>query len=182
MMRYYKNGNNVIATVGTLDCTEITAEEYETEKENARKRAEEQTVIAERTRPLTAEEVTAMLIRQQINSLTVDDNTALRMVEFYPEWATGTDYAAGFKVQHGGTLYKCLQAHTAQADWTPDAAPSLWAKVLIPDPDVIPEWEQPDSTNPYSKGDKVTHNGKTWTSTVDNNVWEPGVYGWTEAE
>lgn len=135
---------------------------------------------AERTRPLTAGEVTALLIKQQINTLTVDDNTALRMVEFYPEWTTDTDYATGFKVQYGGTLYKCLRAHTAQADWTPDASPSLWAKVLIPDPDVIPEWEQPDSTNPYMTGDKVTHNSKTWVSDIDNNVWAPGVYGWTE--
>ena len=135
---------------------------------------------AERTRPLTAREVTALLIKQQINTLTVDDNTALRMVEFYPEWASDTAYSAGYKVQYGGTLYKCLQAHTAQAAWTPDASPSLWAKVLIPDPDVIPEWEQPDSTNPYMQGDKVTHNGKTWVSDVDNNVWTPGVYGWTE--
>lgn len=135
---------------------------------------------AERTRPLTAWEVTDMLIKQQINTLTVDDNTALRMTEFYPEWASDTAYSAGYKVQYGGTLYKCLQAHTAQADWTPDASPSLWAKVLIPDPDVIPEWEQPDSTNPYMTGDKVTHNGKTWVSDIDNNVWTPGVYGWTE--
>ena len=132
---------------------------------------------AERTRPMTESEVSRLIIAQQINALTVDDNTALRMLEFYPEWATGTNYAVGFKVQYGGTLYKCLQAHTAQADWTPEAAPSLWAKVLIPDPDVIPAWEQPGSTNPYSKGDKVTHNGKTWVSTVDNNVWEPGVVG-----
>ena len=136
--------------------------------------------IEERTRPLTAGEVTALLIKQQINTLTVDDNTALRMLEFYPEWTTDTDYTTGFKVQYGGKLYKCLTAHASQADWTPDASPSLWAKVLIPDPDVIPEWEQPDSTNPYMTGDKVTHNGKTWVSDVDNNVWEPGVYGWTE--
>ena len=135
---------------------------------------------AERTCPLTESEVSRMLIAQQINTLTVDDNTALRMVEFYPEWTTDTDYATGFKVQYGGKLYKCLTAHASQADWTPDAAPSLWAKVLIPNPDVIPEWEQPDSTNPYMQGDKVTHNGKTWVSDVDNNVWTPGVYGWTE--
>ena len=64
--------------------------------------------------------------------------------------------------------------------WTPTEAPSLFAKVLIPDPDVIPKWEQPDSTNPYSKGDKVTHAGKTWESDLDGNVWAPGVYGWTE--
>lgn len=142
--------------------------------------ANAQAVIYERNRPLTAEEVTTLLIKQQINTLDADDNTALRMTAFYPAWEAGTDYATGFKVQYGGTLYKCLQSHTSQADWTPDAAPSLWAKVLIPDPDVISAWEQPGSTNPYSKGDTVTHNGKTWVSDVDNNVWTPGVYGWTE--
>ena len=136
--------------------------------------------VLERTRPLTAEEVSAMRIAQQINTLTVDDNTALRMREFYPEWAAGVDYGTGFKVQRGGVLYKVLQAHTSQDDWTPDAAPSLFAKVLIPDETVAPEWEQPGSTNQYSAGDKATHNGKTWVSAVDNNVWEPGVYGWTE--
>lgn len=135
---------------------------------------------AERTRPLTTEEVTSMLIRQQINTLSVDDNTALRMLEFYPEWAAGQAYAAGYKVQHGGKLWRCLQAHTSQDGWEPNNVPSLWAKVLIPDENVIPEWEQPDSTNPYNAGDKVTHNGKTWVSDVDNNVWEPGVYGWSE--
>ena len=83
----------------------------------------------ERTRPLTESEVSRLLIAQQINTLTVDDNTALRMVEFYPAWATGIDYATGFKVQHNGTLYKCLQAHTSQADWSPDAAPSLWMQI-----------------------------------------------------
>ena len=144
------------------------------------KKAQIESQIAENTRPMTESEVSRLIIAQQINSLTVDDNTALRMVEFYPEWASDTAYSAGYKVQYGGTLYKCLQAHTAQAAWTPDASPSLWAKVLIPDPDVIPEWEQPDSTNPYMTGDKVTHNGKTWVSDIDNNVWEPGVYGWTE--
>lgn len=134
----------------------------------------------DRTRPLTSEEVTALLIKQQINTLSVDDNIALRMVEFYPEWAAGQDYTAGYKVQYNGTLYKVLTAHTSQDDWTPDAAPSLFAKVLIPDETVVPEWEQPDSTNPYNAGDKVTHNGKTWVSDVDNNVWEPSVYGWSE--
>ena len=149
---------------------EIAAIEAEAEKFEA----------AERTRPLTAEEVTAMLIRQQINGLTVDDNTALRMREFYPEWAAGVDYDTGYKVQYGGALYKVLQAHTGQTGWEPENAPSLWAKVLIPDETIVPEWEQPDSTNPYSAGDKVNHNGKTWVSDVDNNVWEPGVYGWSE--
>ena len=85
---------------------------------------------AERTSPLTAEEVTAMLIRQQINSLTVDDNTALRMTEFYPEWASGMDYSIGYKVQYGGKLWRCLQAHTSQTGWEPSTATaSLWEEI-----------------------------------------------------
>ena len=136
--------------------------------------------VLERTRPLSFSEVQEMLVRQQINTMEVDDNTALRMTEFYPEWAADTDYTAGYKVQHGGKLWRCVQDHTSQDGWEPESAPSLWAKVLIPDETVVPEWEQPDSTNPYNAGDKVTHNGKTWISDVDNNVWEPGVYGWSE--
>ena len=136
--------------------------------------------VLERTRPLSFPEVQEMLVRQQINTLNVDDKTAVRMVEFHPEWASGMDYSTGYKVQRGGKLWRCLQDHTSQNGWEPDIAPSLWAKVLIPDETVVPEWEQPDSTNPYSAGDKVSHNGKTWVSDIDNNVWEPGVYGWTE--
>ena len=112
----------------------------------------------------------------------VTDEQALAVPALYPAWRSGVDYAAGIRVLYNGTLYKVLTAHTSQDDWTPDAAPSLFAKVLIPDETVIPEWEQPDSTNPYSAGDKVTHNGKTWVSDIDNNVWEPGVYGWTELD
>ena len=83
----------------------------------------------ERTRPLTAEEVTAMFIRQQINTLAVDDNTALRMVEFYPEWTAGTDYPAGHKAQHSGKLWRCLQAHTSQEEWEPENVPALWEEI-----------------------------------------------------
>ena len=134
----------------------------------------------EKSRHLTAEEVTVLIIRQQINTLSVDDNTALQMTEFYPEWASGVAYTTGYKVQRSGKLWRCLQNHASQDGWEPESAPALWAKVLVPDETVVPEWEQPDSTNPYSAGDKVTHNGKTWVSGVDNNVWEPGVYGWSE--
>lgn len=83
----------------------------------------------ERTRPLTADEVTTLLIKQQINTLPVDDNTALRMVEFYPEWASGTDYTAGYKAQKGGKLWRCLQDHTAQAGWEPENTPALWTEI-----------------------------------------------------
>lgn len=157
-MKKYVNGEPV----------EITAEEVSAME------------TAERSRPLTAEEVSRMLIASQINSLAVDDSTALRMREYYPLWEAGQDYTAGFRLRYGGLLYKVLQAHTSQETWTPDAAPSLFAKVLIPDETVIPAWEQPDSTNAYAKGDKVTHKGKTWVSDVDNNLWEPGIYGWIE--
>lgn len=110
----------------------------------------------------------------------LDDQTALEAKCLHPVWAAGAAYAVGHKVQHGGKLWRCLQDHTSQDGWEPNSAPSLWAKVLIPDETVVPEWEQPESTNPYMAGDKVTYNGKTWVSDVDNNVWEPGVYGWSE--
>lgn len=83
----------------------------------------------ERTRPLTMEEVSRMLVAQQINNLTVDDNTALRMVEFYPEWASGTDYTAGYKAQKGGKLWRCLQDHTSQDGWEPENTPALWTEI-----------------------------------------------------
>lgn len=118
------------------------------------------------------------IIEQGVASL--DDETALQGVTLFPAWKSGQAYTAGDRVKYNDVLYKVLQDHTSQADWTPDAAVSLFAKVLIPDPDVIPEWEQPDSTNPYMTGDKVTYNGKTYVSTIDNNVWAPDVYGWEE--
>lgn len=106
---------------------------------------------------------------------------ALEYQNLYEEWKVDTlypkDYKVNFTKAEIKTLYKCLTEHTSQESWTPDAAPSLWAKVLIPDPSVIPDWEQPLSTNPYMKGDNVKHKGKTWESLVDNNVWEPGVVG-----
>ena len=108
------------------------------------------------------------------------DEQALKAAAIYLLWNSSAAYAAGDRVRYDGVLYKCLQAHTAQPSWTPAAAPSLWAKVLTSDTGAPLPWEQPESTNPYMKGDKVTHAGKTWVSTIDNNVWEPGVYGWEE--
>lgn len=119
------------------------------------------------------------LIEQAAASLS--DEVALTGVELFPHWnGDGIEYKVDERVSYNSILFKCLQAHTSQTTWTPTDAPSLWARVLIPDPEVIPEWEQPDSTNPYMAGDKVIHNGKTWQSDIDNNVWEPGVYGWSE--
>lgn len=123
----------------------------------------------------------AMVAVAQIQAQNLTDSQALGVQAIYPEWSgDSVAYSKDYKAQKDGVLYKCVQAHTSQDTWTPPIEPSLFAKVLIPDTDTIPEWEQPGSTNPYSKGDKVTHNGKTWISTADGNVWEPGVYGWEE--
>ena len=108
------------------------------------------------------------------------DEQALKAAALYPAWSAQDTYDAGERVRFDGTLYKCLQPHAAQPDWTPTAAPSLWAKVLTSDTGEPLPWEQPESTNPYMQGDKVTHGGKTWVSAIDNNIWEPGVYGWEE--
>jgi len=110
------------------------------------------------------------------------DADALEATGLFPMWKPGQAYEAGQKIRHDGVLYTVLQSHTSQADWKPADAPSLFAKVLIPDPDVIPEWEQPDSTNPYMKGDKVRFDGKVYRSLIDGNVWSPAAYpaGWEE--
>ena len=102
-----------------MTAEEIAAMQAEVQKEEA----------FERTRPLTESEVSRMLIAQQINTLTVDDNTALRMTEFYPEWASGQSYTAGYKVQHNGKLWRCIQAHTSQAGWEPENTASLWTEI-----------------------------------------------------
>lgn len=98
----------------------------------------------------------------------------------FNEWAVGVQYSVDQKVRYDGDLWKCLQAHTSQADWAPGVAPSLWSK--IGDPTVeYPDWIQPTGAHDaYAKGDKVTHNGKKWVSTANANVWEPGQYGWDE--
>lgn len=110
------------------------------------------------------------------------DEKAILAPELFDRWsAESVAYAVGDRVRYGDLLYKCLTEHTSQESWTPDAAPSLW--VRIDDPAIEwPEWRQPQgSTDAYAKGAKVSHNGKRWISDVDANVWEPGVYGWTEA-
>lgn len=110
------------------------------------------------------------------------DEMSLEVPNLYPIWKVNTNYTTGDRVLYNDTLYKVLQYHTSQETWKPTDAPSLFSKVLIPVSDVIPAWVQPDSTNAYMKGDKVKHNGKTWKSDIDNNVWEPSVYGWSEVE
>jgi hypothetical protein len=106
------------------EMVDMTLEEI-AEMEAEQRKAE----IAESRRPLTESEVSRMLITEQINTLEVDDNTALRMRGFYPEWQTGKAYSVGYKVQYNGLLYKIITAHTSQADWTPDAAVTLFTRI-----------------------------------------------------
>lgn len=113
-MRVYDNG-----VYRDMTPEEIAAAEKEARKAEA----------IERTRPLTEQEVLSMLIPQQINTLSVDDNTALRMMEFYPEWAANTAYTVGFKVRYNGKLWRVVQAHTSLVGWEPTAAASLFEQI-----------------------------------------------------
>lgn len=130
-------------------------------------------------------DVFRMLVKMAVKQARqiTDDAEALKVKMLYKQWDKQIDkpLEVGEYIQYQDVLYKVLQAHTVQEAWTPTDAPSLFAKVLIdPTGETILNWEQPDSTNPYMKGDKVIHNGKTYVCTIDNNVWEPGVYGWEE--
>lgn len=111
----------------------------------------------------------------------IDPVTAAEHADLFAEWAYPIAYTVGQIRRYNGTLYKCVQAHTSQADWTPDTASSLWSKTSDP-AEEWPEWSQPvGAHDAYSKGAKVSHKEKHWISTVDSNVWEPGVYGWEES-
>lgn len=113
-------------------------------------------------------------------AVTLTDSEAYDVAELFPMWKVDTAYQTGDRVQYEGKLYKCLQGHTSQADWIPSTAVSLWVEVADPSIE-YPEWVQPTGAqDAYAKGSKVSHNDKHWTSDYDNNVWEPGVYGWTE--
>lgn len=127
---------------------------------------------------MTRKETLAFIESLKSMRASATDEQAIHSPSIYPQWRAEIVYNIDDRVLYNGILYKVLQSHTSQSNWAPDITPSLFAEVLIPDPSVIPEWNQPDSTNPYMTGDKVKHNEQTWVSIVDNNVWEPGVYGW----
>jgi hypothetical protein len=137
-MKKYVNGEYI----------EMTAEEV-AEMQTEAVKAD----LIEKSRPLTESEVNRMLITQQINTLAVDDNTALRMVEFYPEWAENTAYTVGYKVQRNGKLWRVIQPHTSQIGWEPENAASLW--------EVINETHSgtEDDPIPYD-GNMALENGK----------------------
>lgn len=113
-MRVYDNG--VYRDATTEELTHMKAEARRVRLEEA-------------SLSLSQSEVLAMLIPKQINTLTVDDNTALRMLAYYPEWTAGTAYTVGYKVRKDGKLWRVIQAHTSQTGWEPENAASLWEQI-----------------------------------------------------
>lgn len=106
------------------------------------------------------------------------DEQAESVTELYPYWAVDVDYAVGDRRQYDGLLYRCVQGHRSQADWTPPAVPALWVRTWT---DEYPEWVQPTGAHDaYNIGDKCSYQGKHWICTVDGNVYPPDVYGWEE--
>lgn len=141
---------------------ELTAEEI-AEREEAQAAWE----ATERTRPLTAEEVTVMLIKQQINTLNVDDNTALRMTTFYPEWAENTEYTTGYKAQRSGRLWRCLQTHTSQAGWEPENAASLWTEICESHAGTLEDPIPYNGNMALESGKYYSQDGKVYRGTRD---------------
>lgn len=121
------------------------------------------------------------VIEKSVAAAGLDDETALEAVELFPAWEPGRAYAAEERVRHEGKLYRCISAHTSQADWSPTAAVSLWGAVSIDPETGLDEWKQPTGAHDaYNKGDKVVYKGSVYESTIDGNTWSPEVYpaGW----
>lgn len=160
----------------------------------AQKKAEQEAKEAEaKQKGLDSLADTATQIKAAISAVreSVSDDVAAKHLTLFDAWQADKAYVKDERVVYNGKLYKVLQSHTSQSNWTPDKAPSLFAEILTAtvDPgtgeakeDDVKEWTQPDSTNPYMKGDKVTYNGKTYESMIDNNTWAPDAYpqGWKE--
>lgn len=115
-------------------------------------------------------------------AVSLADGDALEAVELFRFWRADTNYDAEERIRYGEKLYRCVQAHTSQADWTPDATPALWTEVAKPGE--IPVWKQPTGAqDAYNKGDRVWYPAKDTTvyeSLIDANVWSPIDYpqGW----
>ncbi len=122
-----------------------------------------------------------MAIKQTVLEGELSQDELDEIAALWPPWESGVAVAVDEIYSYNSALYRVVQAHTTQADWTPDVTPALFA--VIAPPGVIAEWVQPTGGHDaYQTGDRVTHNGHTWVSTVDANVWEPGVYGWTQED
>lgn len=128
-----------------------------------------------------AETTASILFVSMAEAGQIDSTTAGEHASNFAEWAYPVSYKAGAIRRYKDRLYRCVQAHTSQEDWTPVETPSLWAEIADPSEE-WPQWAQPiGAHDAYNAGDKASHSGKKWVSEIDANVWEPGVYGWTEA-
>lgn len=108
----------------------------------------------------------------------LDDENALQSIALFPQWEAMRGYKVGDRCQYNGLLYRCIQTHASQDDWTPNVAVSLWIQVSIEE---WAEWVQPTGAeDAYMMGDKVSYNGEHYISAIDNNVWKPDVYGWNK--
>ena len=108
---------------------------------------------------------------------TLTDEQGIELINLFEPWMLKS-YVVGDRIRYGDKLYRCVQAHTSQSDWMPNILPALWTVVSVEE---WSQWVQPiGAQDAYNTGDKVTYNDKHWVSIIDANVWEPGVYGWTE--
>ena len=116
----------------------------------------------------------------ELAAINLSDENALNAIELYSKWKENTTYSTDERIRYKEKLYRCVQAHTSQTQWTPDQTPALWTEVSLPGE--IPVWKQPTGAqDAYMTGDKVyypTKNDAIYESTIDNNVWAPDVYGW----
>lgn len=135
---------------------------------------------AVRAKQINGDEVNSIVFVTLAESGSIDDVTATEHTDCFAAWVAGVAYAVGNIRQYDGQLYKCVQAHTSQEDWTPDSAASLWTKIGDP-AEEYPAWSQPiGAHDAYNAGDKVSYNGKHYVSDVNGNVWQPDVHGWSE--
>lgn len=168
----------------TLTPPEQTQEEKNQDEANKAKSKLNSLAVTAMMATLAGGDITAQKTEYQSNIMTLSDDVAVLIPEVYPAWSgNGVEYKKDMRVTYNSILYKVLQNHTSQEGWTPTSAPSLFAKVLTSEGEIL-DWEQPSSTNPYMKGDKVKFNGKIYESVIDNNVWSPEAYpqGWKEVE
>lgn len=158
--------------------------ESTTSGENAQGTEQLQADVAELKSTLAAVSTPAMLggicFAVLAESEDIPDAEIAKYPTQFAQWQSGEKYEVKAIREYGGKLYRCLQAHTAQDDWTPDTSVSLWREIADPTAE-YPAWAQPlGAADAYEQGAKVSHKGKNWISNVANNVWEPSVYGWDE--
>lgn len=156
--------------VQTWTVRDKTESELIAEKESEAQMAESE---------LNAEQVKKLL---RMTAETLTEEQQVEVVSIFPAWKPNISVLLNEKYQYGGLLYKVVQSHTTQLDWTPDIVPALFTRVAPPE--VIPDWVQPTGAQDvYMKGDKVhfpTINDPVYESLIDNNSWSPQEYaaGW----